>query len=57
MEQLNYRTTKVLEKVRQSGLKLNLSKCVFGATEITFLGHRISANGVSPDPGKIQAVK
>ncbi len=39
-----------------SGVKLNLSKCTFGLKEVTFLGHRISAEGSQPDPKNIEAV-
>jgi hypothetical protein len=31
-----------------SGLALNLEKCVFAVPELDFLGHRISAAGVTP---------
>lgn len=31
------------------------SKCAFGATSISYLGHIISAKGVSIDPDKVQA--
>ncbi|XP_058777144.1 uncharacterized protein LOC131651501 [Vicia villosa] len=33
-----------------------LSKCVFAVSKVDYLGHIISANGVTPDPSKIQAV-
>ena len=50
------RVTQVLTRIRDSGLKLNKAKCVFGATELTFLGHIISAEGVKPDPRKVEAI-
>ena len=46
----------VLSCIRSSGLKLNPSKCVFGVNEITYLGHRLTADGVKPDPRKISAI-
>jgi hypothetical protein len=46
----------VLDRVRESGLKLNKKKCTFRMTEITFLGHLISADGIKPDPRKIGAI-
>ena len=50
------RTKQVLEVIRNYGLKLNKSKCVFNAHEITFLGHQISSKGLSPDPVKVIAI-
>ena len=50
------RLKKVLDKIRDNGLKLNHAKCIFGATELTFLGHIMSADGVKPDPRKIEAI-
>ena len=47
---------KVMDRILESGLKLNRQKCVFGATEMTFLGHIVSADGVKPDPDKIKAI-
>jgi Reverse transcriptase (RNA-dependent DNA polymerase) len=38
----------VLEKLKESGLVLNLEKCEFGKSEVNFLGHKISAAGVEP---------
>jgi deoxyuridine 5'-triphosphate nucleotidohydrolase len=47
----------VFDKLRQSGLKLQPSKCHFGKTSLAFLGHVISKDGIKPDPAKISAVK
>ncbi|CAM8950453.1 unnamed protein product [Rhodiola kirilowii] len=41
----------------QHRLYLKLSKCTFGATSVEYLGHFISASGVSTDPRKINVVK
>ena len=46
-----------LTRIRQSGLKLNQSKCIFTLKSLTFLGHIISADGVKPDPTKVNAIK
>ena len=50
------RVKQVLTRIRDSGLKLNKDKCTFGARELTFLGHIISAEGVKPDPRKVEAI-
>ncbi len=39
-----------------NGVKLNLTKCTFGLKEVTFLGHRIFAEGSQPNPKNIEAV-
>jgi hypothetical protein len=47
----------VLEKLKESGLVLNLEKCEFGKAEVNFLGHKISAAGVKPLVGHVAAVR
>lgn len=47
----------VFEILRHHQLYLKRSKCTFGATKIEYLGHFISATGVSTDPAKIKAVE
>ena len=47
---------KVLIRLREIGVKLNPSKCKLGQSEVPFLGHRISAEGISTDPDKVNAV-
>ena len=56
LEEHNERLHETLERIRKSGLKLNLSKCNFAASEITFLGHTLSAKGIQPDPLKTRAI-
>ena len=47
----------VFSILRHQQLYLKASKCTFGATEIEYLGHFISAEGVRTDPSKIAAIK
>lgn len=47
----------VLSRLEREGLKVKLSKCAFFQREVKYLGHVISAAGVSTDPGKIEAVE
>ena len=47
----------VFNRLRRVGLKLHPQKCVFGSPEVLYLGHRVSAEGIMPDPQKIMAVK
>ena len=41
---------------RQHCLKLNLSKCTFVQSQVEYLGHFISREGVRTDPAKIAAI-
>jgi hypothetical protein len=46
----------VLEKLRSNQLYAKFSKCEFWFTEVAFLGHVISAGGISVDPSKVKDV-
>jgi hypothetical protein len=47
----------VLTTLRQHQLAVKQSKCVFGSWSVAYLGHVISAGGVSMDPAKVDAVQ
>lgn len=47
---------KVLTRIASSGLKLN-DKCVFDVQELSFIGHKISAQGISPLEKNVQQVE
>jgi hypothetical protein len=47
----------VLTTLRQHQLAVKQSKCVFGSRSVAYLGHVISAGGVSMDPAKVDAVQ
>jgi hypothetical protein len=46
----------VLDKLRSNKMYTKFSKCEFWLTQVAFLGHVISAGGVSVDPGKVKDV-
>ena len=46
----------VLEVLRSNQLYAKQSKCVFGCTEVEYLGHVISGEGVRVDSKKISAM-
>uniref|UniRef100_A0A8C1XCE3 Gypsy retrotransposon integrase-like protein 1 n=1 Tax=Cyprinus carpio TaxID=7962 RepID=A0A8C1XCE3_CYPCA len=56
VEQHLERLELVLSRLQCEGLKAKLEKCAFFRSEVTYLGHVISADGVSTDPKKIEAV-
>ncbi|XP_022007185.1 uncharacterized protein LOC110906345 [Helianthus annuus] len=45
-----------LQLLRDHHLVAKMSKCVFGQSQVAYLGHIISAQGVSVDPSKIDAI-
>jgi hypothetical protein len=47
----------VLEILANHQLYAKMSKCVFAAKEVEYLGHMISREGVKTDPKKIKAMK
>ena len=47
----------VLQRLRDAGLKVKPSKCHLFRQSVIFLGHQISATGVSPDPSKFAVVQ
>lgn len=47
----------LLTKLKQHGLLVNLTKSVFGAKELPFLGYLISADGIQPLPERVKAIR
>ncbi len=48
---------KALEVLRREKLYTKESKCAFFQTEVDFLGHRITREGIKPDPKKQAAIR
>ena len=46
----------VLQTLRDHQLYAKFSNCEFWLTKVKFLGHVVSASGVSVDPEKVEAV-
>uniref|UniRef100_A0A3B3HAG9 ribonuclease H n=1 Tax=Oryzias latipes TaxID=8090 RepID=A0A3B3HAG9_ORYLA len=55
MQQHDERLHKVLQRFEAEGLTLN-DKCEFSKDKISFVGHCVTADGVSPDPNKVKAI-
>lgn len=51
------RLTIVLDRLREANLKLKPKKCHLFQTEVLYLGHVVTAEGVKTDPSKVEAVK
>ena len=56
LEQHLLDVAEVLEIFRRRQLFAKSSKCEFGRQELGFLGHRLSKEGVSVDPRKVQSI-
>ena len=46
----------VLDRLQEHGLVINPKKCVFGAEKVSYLGHEVSATGISPLPERVDAI-
>ncbi|KAK3878823.1 hypothetical protein Pcinc_016633 [Petrolisthes cinctipes] len=44
-------------RLQQYGLKIHPSKCILGVDSLDFLGHRVTPNGITPLPQKVEAVR
>ena len=47
---------RIFELLALNGLVINKSKCVFGVSELDYLGHKVTKNGIFPLPSRIQAI-
>lgn len=46
----------VLKTIKDYGLKLNKAKCHSSNSETKYFGHIIGAEGIKPDPTKVEAI-
>lgn len=47
----------VLRELDETGLKINIKKCQFIKTEVTYLGYLINKTGIQMDPERVQIIK
>ena len=47
----------IFQRLKEAGLKLKRSKCDFMKTQIQYLGHLISSDGIQPLPEKLGSIK
>ena len=48
---------KILERLIEAGLQVDIKKCEFGVKKTKFLGYFISTDGISVDPEKIAVIR
>lgn len=53
----NRKLIEVLTRFRKSNMKLNPAKCQFMESEVTYLGHKCTADGIKPDERLTEAVQ
>ncbi len=46
----------MLTWTREKGLRLNPDKCQVCVTEVSFFGHKLTVDGLKPDPLKVNAI-
>ena len=47
----------VFQRLKDYGVVINSSKCVFGRSEVRFLGYQVSSNGTCPLPERVDAIR
>lgn len=57
LDEHNKNLLSVFKRLREVNLKLNPTKCNFLQEKLVYLGHYISAEGIKPDPAKINVIK
>ena len=56
VEQHDERLREVLERAKSHQLRLSLKKCKIRQSEVSYVGHLLTADGVRADPEKVRAV-
>ena len=51
------RLNDLLQRCREMQIKLNMDKSEFRCSEVQFIGHLLTNQGLKPDPAKIEAVR
>ena len=51
------RLRQVFERLRHAKLKLGAEKCTFATKEVSYLGHRVTEEGLLPDPSLLAAIR
>ena len=46
----------LFDRLEENSLVVKTEKCILGISEIDFLGHRVSKDGILPLPAKVQAI-
>ena len=52
----DHRVHAVLERCEKINLTLNKEKCVFKVKEVTYIGHKLTQEGIKPDDEKVRSI-
>ena len=52
----DHRVHAVLERCEKINLTLNKEKCIFKVKEVTYIGHKLTQEGIKPDNEKVRAI-
>ena len=55
VEEHRVKLEEIFDRLVSAGLTINLPKCSFFQSSLSFLGHTISSKGISPNNGKIDS--
>jgi hypothetical protein len=55
--ELRQQLKKLFVILRNAGLKANLSKCEFRTTNVSYLGYRLTPDGILPRSDKLRAIR
>ena len=53
----NERLRKVLDKAREINLKMNKAKCKIAVSEVDYVGHKITGEGLKPTEDRVKSIK
>lgn len=56
VDEMRERLTRLFEILSKRNVKINLEKCQFVKESIKFLGHTVTATGISPDENKLKEI-
>ena len=48
---------KVMPHLEENNLKINLDKCFFGNTEVSYIGFTLTPKGITPGKDKLACIK
>lgn len=57
LEQHKRHLHQLFERLTQYGVWINISKCLFGQSEVNFLGYHVAASGTRPLESKVHAIQ